>query len=371
MDSISAKGEPARTNALEMSGVRDAKLNKLLIRRADLARDREILIEALSRHLNPMADARRFDWLYKKNPHGEALVWMAFDEENGEVVGSAAAFPRRVYLDTREETVWVLGDFCINSRYRSLGPAVQLQRACIAEVDAGRVAFCYDFPSIGMMAVYKRLGISPFARVLRLARPLRVDRQIEAMIKSPIVAAGVSAMGNLLLATRAFQPFRSGNVTVALHSGECGQEFSDLAREIGSRYGLCVQRSAEYLNWRYLANTYCTYEFITARREGKLMGYAAVGRDENESIIGDLFGIDSPAIIGRLVREVVAVCHRRQVHTVSLPAVESHPWLSLFRQFGFRERESKPMVVYPPKDDGRARSLENIPWFIMHGDRDS
>ena len=41
--------------------------------------DREILIDALSRYLNPVADARRFDWLYKDNPHGEAQVWIAFD----------------------------------------------------------------------------------------------------------------------------------------------------------------------------------------------------------------------------------------------------------------------------------------------------
>jgi hypothetical protein len=354
-----------------MTRVEQAKRIKVAIRRADLNTDREILIDALSRYLNPVADARRFDWLYKDNPHGEAEVWMAFDQDSGVVVGSAAAFPRRLYFRSREETVWVLGDFCINSQYRSLGPAVELQRACLAGVGFRNVAFCYDFPSAGMMAVYKRLGISPFAEVLRLARPLRIDRQVQSVIKSPIIARGVATIGNLLLATRDFQPFKNGNLTAALHDGECGEEFSDLCRRIADRYGVCVQRSAEYLNWRYLANTYCTYEIVTVRRNGDLLGYAVIGQNGKECMIADLFGIDSPKVIRRLVKEVVSLGHARGVHTVSIPALEFHPWITLFHDLGFRDRESKPMVLYAPKDDTLAKTLENKRWFIMHGDRDS
>jgi hypothetical protein len=354
-----------------MKSTTEAKRNKFAIRRGDLNMDREILIDALSRYLNPAADARRFDWLYKDNPHGEAQVWMAVDRENGAVVGSAAAFPRRLYIDSQERLVWVLGDFCINSEYRSLGPALQLQRACLAAVDSGKVAFCYDFPSVGMMAIYKRLGVSPFARVLRLARPLRIDRQVEAVIKSPIIASSMAAVGNLLLAAKDFQPLKSGNLTVTLHDGECGEEFSVIARRIGDRYGVCVQRSAEYLNWRYLANTYCAYEIMTARRNGDLFGYAVIAQNQKEYIIADLFGIDSAEIIQRLVKEVVKLGHARSVHTVSVPLVESHPWVTLFHGLGFRDRESNPMVLYVPKRNYLTKALENSRWFIMHGDRDS
>ena len=354
-----------------MSSVQEVRRNNVVIRRANLDLDRDILIDTLSRFLNPVADARRFDWLYKDNPHGEAQVWIAIDQQTGVAVGSAAAFPRRIYLGSREELVWVLGDFCINSEYRSLGPALQLQRACIAAVDSGKVAFCYDFPSAGMMAVYKRLGISPFARVLRLARPLRIDRQIESVIKSPLIASAVATVGNLLLATRAFQPLRNGKLRVGLHDSECGEEFSDLARQVGDRHGVCVQRSAEYLNWRYRGNTYCAYEIITARRSGKLLGYAVIGQTGTDCIIADVFAIDSWATIRRLVEDVVTLCHARGVHTVSIPVLESHPWVSLFRRLGFRERESKPMVLYAPNNDILAKDLANRRWFVMHGDRDS
>jgi hypothetical protein len=343
----------------------------VVIRQGNIEADRQILIDGLARYLNPVADARRFDWLYKDNPHGRALVWIACDRTSGEYVGSAAAFPRRMYVGSKEERVWVLGDFCINADYRSLGPAVQLQQACISAVECERVAFCYDFPNSGMTAVYSRLRISPFAKVLRLARPLRINRHVESVIKSPMMAFNVAAAGNLLLATRNLQLLKNPRLTVALHEGDCGEEFSNLARGIGDRNCVCVERSAEYLNWRYLGSTYCKYEIMTVRRSGDLQGYAVIAHDRKECLVADLFGIDDPGVIKRLVKEVVNLGHVRGAHTLSIPVLESHPWIELFRGLGFRDRESKPMFVYSPNKDSVTKSLGNKRWFIMHGDRDS
>jgi GNAT superfamily N-acetyltransferase len=345
--------------------------SRIVIRRADLTADREVLLDTLALYLNPRADARRFDWLYKDNPHGQAYVWLAIDTDSGMTVGSAAAFPRYLYTGAEKQLGWVLGDFCVNDQYRSLGPALQLQRACLAAVDSGSATFCYDFPSAGMMAVYKRLGIRPFASEFRLARPLRVDRKIRATVKSRIVAAGLTASGNFLLALGTGRSLKRGDLNVSFQQGKCGEEFSALAGEIAGRYGVCVHRSAEYLNWRYLANTYCHHELMTVRRNGKLLAYAVIGQVEDDGIIADLFGFDDAKIIRRLVEDVVALFRVRGVFTVNLPVLENHPWLRLLRSLGFKIREEKPMVVYTPKAEFKHDPLEGMNWFFMHGDRDS
>src|SRR3990172_10896236 len=144
------------------------------LRRAHLELDRDLLVDAFRRYINPEYDAPRFDWLYRGNPHGEARVWIAFDPDT-KLVGAAGAFPRRMYVGDREQLGWVLGDFCVNPQYRSLGPALQLQRTFLDQVDSGEMAFWYDFPSSSMMALYRRLRLEPFARLVRLAMQLRVD----------------------------------------------------------------------------------------------------------------------------------------------------------------------------------------------------
>src|SRR5258707_14285040 len=102
------------------------------IRPAALDADRKVLVETLARYLNPLSDERRFDWLYRENPHGQGRAWIACGPDNSTIVGMAAAFPRRIWIGGAENVGWVLGDFCVSDQNRSLGPALQLQRACLA-----------------------------------------------------------------------------------------------------------------------------------------------------------------------------------------------------------------------------------------------
>ena len=240
----------------------------VVVREADLQSDRQVIIDTARRFLTPLSDDRRFSWLYENNVHGNARVWIGYSADDGAVIGMAGAFPRRIYIEGREEMAWVLGDFCIADQYRSLGPAVALQRACLAKVDDGTMAFCYDFPSVAMMAVYKRLRIHPWGNVIRMAKPLRVDRKIGAIVENPAMTGILSSAGNLLLRLRQHKIGYDGRVKVLLQEGQCSDEFSRLAAIIGNRHGVCIQRSAEYLNWRYVQNPLHRYELFIARREG-------------------------------------------------------------------------------------------------------
>ncbi len=345
---------------------------KVVIRHANLQSDRQLIIDTARRFLTPRSDDCRFSWLYESNAHGRARVWFAHSADDGEIVGMAGAFPRRIYIENREETAWVLGDFCINDRYRSLGPALALQRACLVEVDAGAVAFCYDFPSKSMMAVYKRLQILPFAHILRLAKPLRVDRRLKKLVKSQTFNRVLGVASNFVL-KHTEKTFRGdGALDVSLHAGDYGGEFSDLARRIGGRYGVCAQRSAEYLNWRFVKNPLHQYELITARRGGALLGYAVFLHEGEDAMLVDLFGVDDEAVVNAVMAQCIALMRTRGVQTVSAALIETHPWRLLLERHGFKVREVSPMVIYVPSNSASGAAIIREPkWLFMHGDRDS
>jgi GNAT superfamily N-acetyltransferase len=343
----------------------------IVIREADIEADRELLLASLSRHLAPLGEADHFDWRYRGNPEGRARSWVAIDRKRDTIVGIASAFPRRVYLSGCEERAWVLGDFYINPEYRSLGPALQLQRACLEAVDSREVAFCYDFPTATMMAVYKRLGINPFGQMLRLAKPLRVDRKVGEFAKHPAVVRWLSAAGNRLLALSDQRPRNRERLMISLQKGECGEEFSALAQAVGRRYAACVQRSAEYLNWRYLADTRCDHEVLTAHRDGMLLAYVVFATHGEDTTLVDLFGLEDHAVITSLVGSMVDLLRERGIVTVSAPVFESHPWLSLLQGLGFKTREASPVIVYgPPRSGANSSTWKGQTWFLMHGDRD-
>jgi GNAT superfamily N-acetyltransferase len=345
----------------------------ITITNADLTRDRGLLIETLRRFLMPGSNERRFDWLYKSNPEGLARAWLAVDTQKPAVIGTAAAFPRTFYFGPSPITAWVLGDFCLDPAYRSLGPALQLQRECLTVTKSEGGIFCYDFPNDGMVAVYKRLGFAVTRKMLRFAKLLRVDRRVRAVVKVPIAQAVISAFGNTLLKCVPTRAIRDSSLDISIHEGRCGEEFSDLACDQGSGLGVCIQRSADYLNWRYVSHPSARYEIVTARRHGKLRGYAVWTEAGEDASIVDLFGEDNPAMVKALVSEVIRRLTKHPVTTVSLWLNESHPWISACTDMGFRPRESVPMVCVPGPaavkfTDVRSTSTR---WFLMEGDRDS
>jgi hypothetical protein len=204
-----------------------------------------------------------------------------------------------------------------------------------------------------------------------MAKPLRIDRTIERLIKQAILAHAASAIGNLVLAAGNRSPKDWGALTLSPHEGACGPEFSHLAEDTGACYGRCIQRSAEYLNWRYLQCPLARFEIVTARRQGALVGYAIYTHTGDDATLADLFGINDPTIFTALVQYVVAVLRQRGVMTLSAPILESHPWVPLLRRLGFRPREASPVIIYAPRWPPPGGSgAGNGTWLLMRGDRD-
>jgi hypothetical protein len=222
-----------------------------------------------------------------------------------------------------------------------------------------------------MLAVYKRLGSSISGKMLRLAKPLRVDRSVRQMIKNPVAQRVLTAVGNTLLRVASRSPKTDQSLEVTVHSGYCGQEFTVLAQEQVGLASVCTQRTAEYLNWRYLSNPLARYEIVAACNKDRLVGYAVWTKTEQDASIVDLFGNQDPGIMRRLIAEIVDRAQNHGAITVSVSVNDSYSFLPMFWDMGFRLRESSPVVIIPSKSFAHKIDLRLTGWYLMHGDRDS
>ncbi len=331
---------------------------------ADLEGDQAALIDLYKRCLTPQSDRRRFRWLYRECPFGEARAWVAVDAATAQVVGAAALFPRLFWFDADERLGCVLGDFCVDNLRRSLGPALQLQRACLAGAMDETFQFYYDFPSAAMMAIYQRLGVGSRGKFVRFARLLRADARIAKIVKSKALARGLAAPLNLVLR-------RGGGhareCEIAVHAARCGDEFTALDCVLRARDGISTVRTAEYLNWRYLDCPLAKYDFLAARRNGELVGYVVFTSAGDSASIVEMHAKEEPAVIESLLCGASELLRKRGAATVSLPALEQHPWRPQFEHAGFRARESSP-VIWEAKNPEPALCATS---YLMQGERDS
>ncbi len=340
------------------------------LRPLDLSSDRIEVISTLRRLLHPDFDDRRFDWLYLDSPFGTARAWVACDAEKGAIVGCAAAFPRKVCFDGDERVGLVLGDFCLDPEYRSLGPALQLQRACLDAASQPPYTFCYDFPSQSMMAVYKRLGVPQCGSLVRWAKPLRSKAKLQPVIGSNPIARGVISVADMALSLRGWKG-SSRACDIALHESAFGEEFNELDSKLRSQRGVRTLRTAEFLNWRYRSYPIKKHEAITARRAGILIGYLVFTKDEEDTSIVDLASVEEPPVIARLLGAAVERLLHHGAATVSMNAGDKHPWNAIFHRAGFRPREESPVVVCMSPGGKQTSADFQQNWYLMRGERDS
>jgi hypothetical protein len=337
---------------------------KLAVREVDLNREREGLLRLLKSCLGADIDEHRLEWLYFANPHGHARVWLLEDRETPIWVG--AAIPRKLRMSRSQTRGCILSDFCVSSNYRSIGPALQLQRACLQAINGEWSQLAYDLPSVSMLAVYKRLGIIACASLARMAKPLRIDRQIRSRMKSSALSRVANRVGNVALAARDRVRPLDVNLQIQKHEEPFGEEFDVLFERVASKISnWIVDRSSAYLNWRFLEHPRTAFTIWTARRKGQLEAYAISQKREHDVQITELFGEDAPGVLESLVLSLADNARAENVETLSLPILNGHPWQRRLEETGFYVREMSPLVTY-----GGPAGSNKVGW-LTDGDRDS
>lgn len=343
----------------------------IVVRGIDPAAGQEEIVRFLFENLTKKSDQRRFEWLYRKNPWGEARVWIAREEGDPEILGVAAAFPRMVRARGKDYLGWNLGDFVVRRDFRSLGPALALQKACLKPVLEGEIPFCYDHPSKGMFAIYQRMGIASTFKVIRYAKPVTVDRYIQKYIRNGAVARGMSTIGNKVLLIKERKGRIGAGLDFQVHRGKFGEEFDSLNERSLDRHVVCGHRTSAYLNWRYVDNPLQDFETVMVRKSGKLAAYSILSVSADDAFLCDLFGDGDRSVSTAMLRFVSEFLRHRKVRSLSAPVIATSSLTESLIDAGFYPRESEDVVFCTKRGgvlDGIVDKGEN--WFLNHGDRD-
>jgi hypothetical protein len=352
---------------------------RLSLFEADLEKDRPIILEILNRNRDYHVDDSRYDWLYLKNPAGKARVWLARDDHQRKIIGAAAALPRLMWVRERQELCQVLADFSIDPAFRTLGPAIKLNRMSLTPVLDGTSALAYDFPSRSMAVAHRWLQFQPVGKLLRFVRPMSLD----ACLRVDPKFGKVKQVANGLLRTaQKLYPCRNIDKHFSFccepaAPGTFDDSFSILDNLVGVRYPVCGSRNAAYLKWRYGMNTLRQFYTLRLMRNNELSGFAIyVLKDlgkRQRLFVYDLYGEEKLSTQRNLLIALCRVGDERNVDAIEVSVLHSNPWIGILKRFGFRQRSPAADVFRFTRKDcalfGISGSADN--WFITQGDRDT
>jgi hypothetical protein len=338
----------------------------IAIRRACLPEEEEKLIEILDRNL-PGRPNRRIQKRRYSNPLGPGWTWVAQANGGNSIVAMASVFPRWFWVDGRRIVCGQVVEFAVEPKYRSLGPAVMLQKATLQPVNSGEVALGYDCPPHDRgMSTFVRLGMHSSSDVVRHALLLRSDEFLSKKLGNGMWTKPLVASANAVLKAR-----RGGRPMVGIeicqHNKRFDAEFSCLDQTTSSSGLVRGSRAAEELNWRYLEDPMSAveskaaetggYRVFTARRAGELVAFAVLFiLHDGMAWIVDFFG--RVAEFGHaLLDAVVDVCRRAKVIRLDALCSADSGFSSLLRRVGFRARERVYRVVAYESGDQTGRLL--------------
>lgn len=340
------------------------------IRPARLAQDKELMLRVLERNLPDLDHRSRFEWAYLNNPAGTAWSWLAVEKSTGHVIAVASVFPKIMWIGGEAMKCGQVGDFAVESKFRSLGPALALQRATLALVDEGTLALCYDCPPHERgMAPFRRLGLDITCRLGHFTQLLNASPWIARRFHVGAQSARLLAIvPNQLLRLRRF--LRSGaRVEVTNFEERFEDDFSRLDERLVDPRVIRTRRSATELNWKYRDDPLRRYKTLIARDRGELLGFLVYETNHERATICDLLAT-SPDAAMTLFWRVLIELDRMGVEAVTLVVPEVGPQSVLARRAGFSFRGNvEHIVAYGPTIVcGDGRDGARFDWFTCWGD---
>ncbi len=331
----------------------------LSVRPASAAHDQKEMLELQDRNL-PYLLEDRFGWRHFDNPAGPAWSWFLCENRNSAAVGMASVFPSCMFIDGRKVVCGQVGEFVVDPKYRSLGPALMLQRATFAPVDSGAIAVCYDTPPDDHgMSTFKRLGMQADTEVFRYALPLRSDEFLRKRLgegpRATLAISGANLLLDVKFASRRKRTMKG--LEISVFEGLFDDEFSQLDRSVSSAGMIRACRSAELLNWRYKKMPRCNYMTLVARRAGELVGFLTAINNAGRVGVGEVFGHQIDEVGVALLDVLASLCRKERACLLEGYASEASPTKTVFMKLGFTRRERVARIVSYEKPEGCGKRL--------------
>jgi hypothetical protein len=218
----------------------------------------------------PSLDKRRIEWGYIKNPAGPAVLYMLWHKKEKKFFGCCAVLPGEYKYGEEVISVGIPADFAILPEYRSLGPAIALQKEIIKD---GEFEAYVAFPNrisakIQKYVGYKRIGFY---------KELRIFRNIAILM----YFVGRSIIKELSKRSGKKSNFRRSFVERFLEKDTSCNASS------GSTENLWCIRSLSYVKWKYFKNPFIQNEVHGERIGNKFLVYS--GKEKFSAIIWDMF----------------------------------------------------------------------------------
>jgi len=217
-----------------------------------------------------------FDWRYRQNPAGEAVVPVVRDEHNN-IIGFIWVVPLQLRIKGKNYLAATGTNLVTHPRYRNSFAYIKLLRRFEQVFNDNDIPLHFSF--ISEASYQKQQQHSP-RRVLTvplLIKPLNIQSLAQTYFKDKITGILAGHLGQIaspfLFRQEAIS--RRDEITIDPVEG-FDKRFDDFWLQIKDKYPVMTIRDRDYLSWRFAEISGRKYCILVARMENQMLGYTVL-----------------------------------------------------------------------------------------------
>ena len=314
--------------------VNSSVLFPVSVEQADPERDRIEIQGVWDRGLGPGPYRLAF---YLNNPVAPGRIWR-LNDACGRLVGALGAHARRFLVEGRHCTIGEIGNLAVDPEFRSGGPAVKLQRAYLDSLEPAGQPFAIG-ATAKAGAVLKRSGCQELGPVQRWVKPLRTGSRLGVTLRHPWLGRCAGQFVDAALRWTARETYAACPRELTCEVVErFDARFDDLWQRSLCQFGITGERTAAYLNWRFLRCPDEQPRIFCVVQNDRLLGYVVAFLTNGTLEITDIL-YERIEVLDVLLAQFLRQVHRdNRVKNVELELFGASELIQMLRRFGFHRR---------------------------------
>ena len=203
-----------------------------------------------------------FNWQYRDNPNGKALVLLARDDSSNLIVGTNTIIPMKLFVDDEIITSSLACNVQVHPDYRKKGIFSKLLLSMPKFALANNINSLFAIPNDNSFKAFINEGSIEITHLPLLIKPIRLSKYFEFPLKQIL---------------KPFDIFwKKRNISLnnieEFHE-DFDDSFENLTKKTSNRISVMNSRRKEFLNWRYKNHPTQKYQIFILKINNELIGY--------------------------------------------------------------------------------------------------
>lgn len=327
---------------------------------------------ALRERNSEKTDINRYDWLYTNGNQYQTSCFV-LKSSDGKIIGMNGAFVRKIYIGDECVNSGQAIDLLVDKKHRTVGPALQLQRAVLDYFQQLDIKLAYGIPLPAAEAIMKRLGYKSLGKYYRFIMPLHSRFYLRKYLPRVIVSM-ISPIVDIVLRIRTGNCFLKQDAKLKFNpSDDIDVRFDELWNQRGHKFQITGLRTSAYLKWRFIEMPEKLYKVFTMNTIENTLNAYVIYRVVDDSVeIADMFYRDN-ADLKCLFVMFCRYMYKSGYKAVSFRYFGTQNMVSTLRHSGFIQRaeELSLLVKLDVELEEAYPGLSNKDcWYLTDADKD-